>query len=582
MSATGTVDRYARLTRMIATDQCVILDGANGTELIKVRGGPPEVEEHVWGLTALLDAPEDVARVHRSYIDVGCDVICTNTWGLPTALRDGASRFSESTEPVHWMDIVRRAVGLARSAADEAGRADEVAIAFSINGDVDTPDGRETIALLSRAFEEEPPDLILLETLSLVRSSTYATVEALLDTGIPVWLSFRRCRHGVCGVYGEHWGGPEGDAFGRAARRFEEMGVGALAINCIPPDHVAGMLAWLRDFTDLPLGVYPNLGYLSAAGWREEPGVKGTEYAELALSWRAEGAQVIGGCCGVRPEHLKAARAALDETKPGHERPIVLSTENGKNGKRREAPSWADPRGREMFPLDMPEIDVDQGVFVPTQGSFLIWKYLYREGVGAHQRCLDIGSGSGLLTVQLARNGAAHVHAIDIDTTSVKNTLTNAFRNDVADKVSAAAQDLYPWVPEERYDVIVASLYQTPVDPFEQVTTHRPLDYWGRNLLDHLIRLLPEALADDGTAYMMQLSVIGRRRTAELLDGLGYQARVVDFSFFEFSELFNSKREQISRVEEHSDAYHLKFRSTDVMVAYLLEITRKTKDTSDR
>jgi S-methylmethionine-dependent homocysteine/selenocysteine methylase/SAM-dependent methyltransferase len=582
MTATGTVDRYARLTRMIATDQCVILDGANGTELIKVRGGPPEVEEHVWGLTALLDAPEDVARVHRSYIDVGCDVVCTNTWGLPTALRDGTSRLSESSEPVHWMDIVRRAVGLARSAAEDAGRGDEVAIAVSINGDVDTPDGRETIALLSRAFEEEPPDLILLETLSLVRSSTYATVEALLDTGIPVWLSFRRCRQGVCGVYGEHWGGPEGDAFGRAARRFEEMGVGALAINCIPPDHVGGMLSWLRDFTDLPLGVYPNLGYLSAAGWREEPGVKGQEYAELALRWRDEGAQVIGGCCGVRPEHLKAARAALTDTKPGHKRPAVLTTENGKNGKRREVPSWADPRGREMFPLDMPEIDVEEGVFIPTQGSFLIWKYLYREGVGAHQRCLDIGSGSGLLTVQLARNGAAHVHAIDIDTTSVKNTLTNAFRNGVADKVSAAPQDLYPWVPEERYDVIVASLYQTPVDPFEQVSTHRPLDYWGRNLLDHLIRLLPEALADDGTAYMMQLSVIGRRRTAELLDGLGYQARVVDFSFFEFSELFNTKREQIARVEEHSDAYHLRFGSTDVMVAYLLEITRKSKDTPDR
>jgi release factor glutamine methyltransferase len=226
----------------------------------------------------------------------------------------------------------------------------------------------------------------------------------------------------------------------------------------------------------------------------------------------------------------------------------------------------------------MPEIGIEDGVFVPTQGSFLTWKYLYREGVGADQRCLDIGCGSGLLTVQLARNGAAHVHAIDIDGAAVKNTLTNAFRNGVADRVSGATQDLYPWVPEERYDVIVASLYQTPVDPFEQVNTHRPLDYWGRNLLDHLIGVLPTALADNGAAYMMQLSIIGQRRTAELLERLGYKARVVDFSFFEFSDLFSSKREQIARVEDNSDAYHLRFGATDVLVAYLIEITRKRQE----
>ena len=179
---------------------------------------------------------------------------------------------------------------------------------------------------------------------------------------------------------------------------------------------------------------------------------------------------------------------------------------------------------------------------MPTQGSFLIWKYLYREGVGAHQRCLDIGSGSGLLTVQLARNGAAHVHAIDIDATSVKNTLTNAFRNGVADKRERRRPGSVPVGPR-------GALRRDRGQPLPDAgrsrssrsTTHRPLDYWGRNLLDHLIRLLPEALADDGTAYMMQLSVIGRRRTAELLDGLGYQARVVDFSFFEFSELFNEQ-----------------------------------------
>ena len=167
------------------------------------------------------------------------------------------------------------------------------------------------------------------------------------------------------------------------------------------------------------------------------------------------------------------------------------------------------------------------------------------------------------------------MHAIDIDAAAVKNTLANAFRNGVADRVTAAAQDLYPWVPEERYDLIVASLYQLPVDPFEQVVTHRPLDYWGRNLLDHLIRLLPEALADDGTAYIMQMSIIGEKRTAQLLDHLGYQSRVVDFAFFEFSELFRDKQEQITRVEASSDAYHLKLGDSETMIAYLLEVTRK-------
>ncbi len=171
-------------------------------------------------------------------------------------------------------------------------------------------------------------------------------------------------------------------------------------------------------------------------------------------------------------------------------------------------------------------------------------------------------------------NGAAHVHALDIDAQAVQNTRTNAFRNGVADRVSAEAADLFPWVPAERYDVIVASLYQTPVDPFEQVATHRPLDYWGRNLIDHLIRLLPDALADDGRVYIMQLSIIGQRRTAEQLQELGYRSRVVDFSFFPFHDLFKDKSEQIARVEDLSDAYHLRLGHEDVMVAYLVEVTK--------
>ena len=234
------------------------------------------------------------------------------------------------------------------------------------------PDGQETIRLLARAFEADPPDLILLETLSLVRSSTYQTVEGLLATGLPVWLSFRRCRHGVCGVYGEHWGGPEGDAFGRAARRFEELGASALLINCIPPDHATGMLSWLRDFTDLPLGVYPNLGLpLVRRLARTRP--RSTTPSTRSWRWTGaeEGAQIIGGCCGVGPDHVAAARSVLAGTRAGHRR-IAGSAARART-RRSRAPrrrgAGRDARGRELFPLPFPDIAVDEEVGAPEPGQ---------------------------------------------------------------------------------------------------------------------------------------------------------------------------------------------------------------------
>jgi release factor glutamine methyltransferase len=479
------------------------------------------------------------------------------------------------------MDAARLGIRLARQAIQEAGKVGQCAVAFSIHADVDDLRKRDTLALLARVLEQEPPDLVLMETLSLIRDGlTLPAVELMLHTGLPVWLSFRRCRHGVCGVHGQHWGGPEGDQFGRAARELEQMGVGALLINCLPVSHVSGMLPWLRDFTDLPLGVYPNLGRFVDPGWKTDEHISPQDYATLALAWRQEGAQIVGGCCGVGPEHIAAAARALHGTRRGQPSNGTADTPNPLVAASPPAPAaampqpWLDERGRSLFPIPLPRIVVDPGVFQPTQGSFLTWKHLFRSGVGGGQRCLDVGTGSGILAVQLALNGAEHVRAIDIQQEAATNTMTNAFRNGVADRVSAEAIDLYSLQPAERYDVIVASLYQMPVDPLGELSGHRPADYWGRSLFDHLISLLPDLLQPNGVAYLMQISLLGQLRTAELLDEAGFSCRVVDFTFFTFSPVFQQNMAQIQQVEKLSDAYHFTLGTEDVMVMYLLEVRR--------
>jgi S-methylmethionine-dependent homocysteine/selenocysteine methylase/SAM-dependent methyltransferase len=574
---------YERIESAIEMEHCVLLDGAMGTELPQVGQPGAALDERLWGTRALIDSPEAVLKVHRGYVAARCDVISTNTWGLAAALAGNGPRLWEETgTPVHWMDIARRAVVLARESISEADREGECAVAFSLNADLDSREGRGMIPLLGRLFADEPSDLILLETLSLLGPSLEETVDDLLGLGLPIWLSFRRCRHGVCGVYGEHWGGPEGDAFGRAARRFEEMGVGALLVNCIPPDHVDGIVSYLRDFTDLPLGVYPNLGYLTDQGWRFEPGVGGEAYADMALRWREEGAQIVGGCCGSRPEHMAAAREALEVTKPGRVRRTPRDHRNGRGATTIAVSgipaAWEDRRARRLYPLPFPELTVDPGVTLPNEASLMAWRYLHREGVGAHQRCLDVGSGTGIQGIQLALNGAAHVHAIDIDRRAVANTLTNAFRNGVEGRLTAGTVDIYPWVPEERYEVIVAALHQQPTDPAQAQSSHRVADYWGRNLVDQLIAKLPEALAPEGVAYILQLSILSQQRTAALIEASGFDAEVVDYALFGFSPEHQASGEQIARVEGLSDAYHLRVGERDVMVAYLLEVTAKNSE----
>ena len=367
-----------------------------------------------------------------------------------------------------------------------------------------------------------------------MRDSTYATVEALLATGLPVWLSFRRCRHGVCGVYGQHWGGPEGDAFGRAARRFEELGVGALLVNCIPPDHVDGHRAVAARLhrpaaRRLPEPRLPVRRRLALRG--------PASAARSSPRWRCAGARRArrssAAAAASGRSTSRAARRALEGTLPGdgrRARPASRSPPARRAGTRRARALDRRARARPL-PAPVPRPDLRARRVRADAGQL---PRLAPPVPRRHRRAASAAStsaaGTGLLTVQLALNGAdARARDRPRRARGREHAHERVPQRRRRPRHRRARSTSTRGCPRSATTWSSRASTRLPVDPFEQVTTHRPLDYWGRNLIDHLIAKLPDALADDGVAYVMQLSIIGQERTAEQLEERGFAARVVDF-----------------------------------------------------
>ncbi len=66
-----------------------------------------------------------------------------------------------------------------------------------------------------------------------------------------------------------------------------------------------------RALTRLPLGGYANIGQWHARQWWWDGAPGPAEYAAAARGWIAEGMQIVGGCCGVRPAYIAALKVAL-------------------------------------------------------------------------------------------------------------------------------------------------------------------------------------------------------------------------------------------------------------------------------
>jgi 5-methyltetrahydrofolate--homocysteine methyltransferase len=297
-------EAYRRLELIWQAGGVVVLDGGVGSELQRVGFPRDRNVGDLWGTVALLEARELAKEVHRRYAEAGADVITTQTWRID-GLQSGQRR-----------RIAQLAVELAREAAADEGRR-EIAVAFSLWPE---PVDEALAAELAEEIAEAGPDLVLAETVETIPEDLrFPVFERLLETELPLWVSYRWTVDGPPDLRGQGippYAGRLQDADGelltRAVGALEELGVSALLLNCLPRDLIAGMLPLLRGSTSLPLGVYPNVGTYRDPGWSFDDGVTPEEYAEDAARWRdAEGAQIVGGCCGTTPEHIAAVVRTL-------------------------------------------------------------------------------------------------------------------------------------------------------------------------------------------------------------------------------------------------------------------------------
>lgn len=310
---------YAGIERRLDAGGIVILDGGTGTELER-RGVPMDPE--AWCGSTTIDHLSVLETIHRDYIEAGADIITANTYAssrLMLAPAGFADRFEE---------INRAAIGAAHRARD-ASKREGIAVAGSLSnmlpmvdgsarpdlarapGEVEMTDAFGELAMLHR---EEGCDLILLEMM-YHPDRMAAAFRAATATGLPVWAGFS-ARRGPDGRILSF--APDKDIpFEDTVQVLAEFDVAAAGLMHTPSNMIGDALAILRDAFDGPLMAYPDSGYFKMPNWQFNEIIPPDDFRRFATEWVAAGVQVVGGCCGLSPEHIAAVAPLKSE---GHSR----------------------------------------------------------------------------------------------------------------------------------------------------------------------------------------------------------------------------------------------------------------------
>ena len=285
----------------------VLLDGGTGTELEK-RGVP--MDDAAWCATALATHPEVVRGVHEDYIRAGAEVIITNTF--PAAKHV----LQEAGVGGRFRELNTRAAELAREARENAAEG-PVYVAGSISTfparldyghDPDEREARANYTEQAEVLAEAGVDLIALEMMRDLEGTKYA-IESAKKTGLPIWLGFS-CRPAEDGKL-TLWSGR--NSLAETLKELPLQGVSLVSIMHTQIEDTAPALQEIKEHWDGPVGAYPHRGEFIMPHWQFIDRISPEEFAAEARAWIELGAQVVGGCCGIGPEHILELKRQLGE-----------------------------------------------------------------------------------------------------------------------------------------------------------------------------------------------------------------------------------------------------------------------------
>ncbi len=345
------------LLREHLSRRILLMDGAMGTMIQGYRLSEADFRgerfaDHAHALQGANDLlsltrPDVIGEIHRAYLQAGADLIETNTFS--------ANRVSLADYGLEHVvrELNREAARLARAAADDVEKADgkprwvlgalgPTTRSASISPDVGDPGARNvTFEDLVEAYGEQAHglleggvDVLIVETVFDTLNAKAALfalsgVLARLGLDVPVMVSGT-----ITDQSGRTLSGQTPEAFYNSVRHGVQPGPGrargllSVGLNCaLGADQLRPFLEEISGVADLPVSCYPNAGLPNELGeYDDTPG----HMAEVVGSFARDGfLNIVGGCCGTGPEHIRsmadAVRGVAPRTPPERPRRTRLS-----------------------------------------------------------------------------------------------------------------------------------------------------------------------------------------------------------------------------------------------------------------